>query len=127
VTLKKLPNKLQSYNEAARVIIEILASNKGNDIRVLEHLLSYAGTNQFGQQVEGRDYCERTDGQHIANNWDVDIDILLNINNKMSNFYIGNLSRSPIILDNKMFPHLERSLNILRPWIVIMDSDASNQ
>jgi hypothetical protein len=73
--LKKLPNKLQSYNEAARVIKETLASNKGNDIRVLEHLPSYAD-NQFGQQVEGKDYRERTDGQHIAN-WDVDINILV--------------------------------------------------
>eukprot|EP00596_Hydrurales_sp_CCMP1899_P004775 CAMPEP_0119045510 /NCGR_PEP_ID=MMETSP1177-20130426/40492_1 /TAXON_ID=2985 /ORGANISM="Ochromonas sp, Strain CCMP1899" /LENGTH=74 /DNA_ID=CAMNT_0007017439 /DNA_START=1 /DNA_END=222 /DNA_ORIENTATION=+ len=26
-----------------------------------------------------------------------------------------------------MFPHLERSLNFLKPWIVIMDSDADNQ
>jgi hypothetical protein len=26
-----------------------------------------------------------------------------------------------------MFPHLERSLNILKPWMVIMDFDANNQ
>eukprot|EP00596_Hydrurales_sp_CCMP1899_P008774 CAMPEP_0119037738 /NCGR_PEP_ID=MMETSP1177-20130426/6223_1 /TAXON_ID=2985 /ORGANISM="Ochromonas sp, Strain CCMP1899" /LENGTH=347 /DNA_ID=CAMNT_0006999371 /DNA_START=296 /DNA_END=1340 /DNA_ORIENTATION=- len=124
--LKKLPNQLHSYNEAARVIKEILASNKGNDIRVLEHLLSYAD-NQFGQHVEGRDYRERTDGQRIDNNWDVDIDTLLKISNSMININYRNLSLSPIIRDNKMFPHLERSLNILKPWMVIMDSDASNQ
>jgi tetratricopeptide (TPR) repeat protein len=123
--LKKLSNQFHSHDEAARVIKQTLASNKGNDIRVLEHLLSYAD-NQFGQQVEGRDYRERTDGQRIAN-WDVDINILLQISTRMSNFYVKNLSLSPIIQDNKMFPHLERSLNILKPWMVIMDSDASNQ
>jgi tetratricopeptide (TPR) repeat protein len=124
--LKKLPNKLQSYDEAARVIKEIMASNKGNDIRVLEHLLSYAD-NQFGQQVPGRDYRKRGDGQRIATDWDVDIKILLKISTRMTNFYFDNLSLSPIIRDNKMFPHLERSLNILKPWMVVMDSDASNQ
>jgi tetratricopeptide (TPR) repeat protein len=123
--LKKLPNKLQSYNGVVRIIDEILASIKGNDVRVLEHLLSYAD-NQFGQQVAGRDYRERTDGQRIAN-WDVDINILLKISTRISNFHIENLSLSPIIRDNKMFPHLERSLNILTPRMVIMDSDGSNQ
>jgi tetratricopeptide (TPR) repeat protein len=122
--LKKLPNQLHSYNEAARVIKETLASNKGDNVRVLEHLLSYAD-NQFGQQVEGRDYRERTDGQSIAN-WDVDINILLEISSRMVNFNVENLSLSPIIRDNKMFPYLERSLNILKPWIAIMDSDANN-
>jgi sulfatase maturation enzyme AslB (radical SAM superfamily) len=62
--LKKFPNKLQSFYEAARIVEEILASNKGNDVRVLEHLLLYAD-NQFGQQLPGRDYCVRTDGQRI--------------------------------------------------------------
>jgi hypothetical protein len=123
--LKKLPNKLQSYDEAARIVEEILASNKGKDIRVLEHLLSYAD-NQFGQQVEGRDYRERKDGQRIAH-WNVDISILLKISTIMAHFYVSNLSQRIIIRDNKMFPHLERSLNILRPWMVIMNSDASNQ
>jgi tetratricopeptide (TPR) repeat protein len=45
----------------------------------------------------------------------------------MSNFYVTNLSLTPIVQDNKMFPHLERSLSILKPWMVIVDSDASNQ
>jgi hypothetical protein len=122
--LKRLPYHLHSCDEAARVTTEILASNKGNDVRVLKHLLSYAD-NQFGQQVEGRDYRVRGDGQRIAN-WVVDIDILLNINSTMINCHVENLSLSPIIRHNKMFPHLERSLNILRPWMVIMDSGANN-
>jgi hypothetical protein len=123
--LKKLPDKLQSYDEAERIIDEILKSNKGNDVRVLEHLLSYAD-NQFGQQVPGRLYREGTDGQRIAN-WDVDICILLQIITKMLNIHLKNLSYSPIIRDNKTFPHLERLLDILKPWMVVMDSDGSNQ
>jgi tetratricopeptide (TPR) repeat protein len=124
--LKRLPNQLQSYDKALQIVEEILASNKGNDIRVLEHLLSYAD-NQFGQQVKGRDYRERTDGQCIANHWNVDINILFKINSIMIQIHLDNLSQSGIIRDNKMFPYLERSLNILRPWMVIMDSDASYQ
>jgi G3E family GTPase len=67
----------------------------------------------------------RKDGQRIAN-WDVDITILLNFSTKMTDIHVENLSRSSIILCNKMFPHLERSLNILRPWMVAIDSDARN-
>jgi hypothetical protein len=48
--LKKLSKKLQSYDEAVQVIDEILASNKGDNTRVLEHLLSYADY-QFGKHV----------------------------------------------------------------------------
>jgi hypothetical protein len=40
--LKRLPNELQSYNEAARITKEILASKKRTDVRVLEHLLLFA-------------------------------------------------------------------------------------
>ncbi len=79
--LKKLPYQLQSYDEAFRIDEEMLVSNKGNDIRALGHLLSYAD-NQFGQQVKGRDYRERTDGQRIVN-WDVEINTLLQISNEI--------------------------------------------
>jgi hypothetical protein len=123
--LKKLPNKLQSYNEAFRIVEEIFESNKGKGIRVPGHLLSYAYY-QFGQQVPGRDYRVRTDGQRIAN-WDDDIRILLNISTRMTATNATNLSNNPIIRNNKMFPHLERSLNNLRPWMDIMDSNAINQ
>jgi hypothetical protein len=123
--LKKLPNKLQSYDEAVQTIDEILRSNKGNNTRVLEHLLSYADY-QFGQHVAGSKYRERSDGQRISN-WNVDIGILLLISRKMANIYIANPSLSTLVRDNKVFPHLERSLHILRPWMVTIDSDANNQ
>jgi hypothetical protein len=64
--LKKRTRKLQSYREVARVIDEILKSNKGNDYRVLEHLLSFA-EHQFGKKVTGKHYREREDGERISN------------------------------------------------------------
>jgi hypothetical protein len=123
--LKKLPNKLQSYNEAVQIIDEILNSNKANNTRVLTHLLSYADY-QFGQHVAGSKYRERSDGQRIAN-WTVDINILQEIIIKITNIYAANPSLSLIILDSKMYPYLERSLHILSPWMVTIDSDANNQ
>jgi hypothetical protein len=123
--LKKLPNKLQSYDEAVQTIDGILASNKGNDVRVLEHLLSYADY-QFGQHVAGGEYRERSDGQCIAN-WEVDINILLNISTRIIDIHVTNLSLSNIIRDNKVYPYLEKSLHILSPWMVNIDSNATNQ
>jgi tetratricopeptide (TPR) repeat protein len=123
--LRKLSSQLQPYNEVVRITKEILASNKGNDIRVLEHLLSYADY-QFGQQVPGIEYRVRIDGQRIAN-WDVDIGILLQISNEMVEIYASNSSLSPMIRDKGMFPHIERSLHILSPWMDTIDSDVTNQ
>jgi hypothetical protein len=71
--LKKLPQKQQPYDEASRIINEILPSNRGKDARVLEHLLSYADY-QFWPPITGRDYREWSDDQHISN-WTVDIHI----------------------------------------------------
>jgi hypothetical protein len=75
--LKRLSTELQPYDEVVQVIKEVSASKKGNDIRILEHSLSYADL-QFGKPIIGKDYRERTDGHTIAN-WDVDILILLTI------------------------------------------------
>jgi hypothetical protein len=84
--LKKLSKNLQPYNEVVQVIEEILASKKPDDIRVLEHLLSYTEY-QFGNIVTGIDYRQRVDGQRISN-WKVDIDIIHKINNKIANIYV---------------------------------------
>jgi hypothetical protein len=123
--LKKLSNNQQSYDEAYQIIEEVLTSNKGNDLRVLGHLLSYADY-QFGHPVTGRDYRERVNGQRISN-WDVDINILLFISMTMVNVYVANASLSTLSCDDKRFPHLEKSLHILRPWMDTIDSDATNQ
>jgi hypothetical protein len=123
--LKKLPYKQQSYHEAVQIIDETLISNKGNDVRVLEHLLSYADY-QFAQPITGRDYRERSDGQ-LIDNWDVDIIILFRISSMIIVIYSMNLLDNHVIRYNKMYPHLERSLHILSSWMVSIDSDAANQ
>jgi hypothetical protein len=123
--LKKLFNTLQPYNEVVQVVEETLASKKGCDIRVLEHLLQY-GDYQFGIPISGINYRERTDGQRIAN-WDVDMGILNRISDKIIDTYASDPSLSIIIRQKGMFPHLERSLNILTPWMVTIDTDATNQ
>jgi hypothetical protein len=51
--LQKLPNKQQSFLKVVTVISEILDSKKGKDIRVLQHLLSFAEY-QFGKEVQGK-------------------------------------------------------------------------
>jgi tetratricopeptide (TPR) repeat protein len=123
--LKKLSNTLQPYNDVVRIIDDILAS-KTNKSRVLEHLLSYAEY-QFGKPVVGKKFRERSDGQRIAN-WNVDIAILLDISNKLVNIYSKNSSSlSSMIRDKEIFPHLERSLHILSPWMITIDTDATNQ
>jgi hypothetical protein len=123
--LKRLQNKQQSYEEAVRIINEILTSNKGNDARVLGHLLSYADY-QFGQPITGRDYRERSDGQCVSN-WDVDINILPRISHSIVVIYRTNASLSTMVRDDKMYPYLERSLHILSPWMVTIDIDDTNQ
>jgi hypothetical protein len=65
--LKKLSNKLQTYFEVSLLINEVLESNKGKDIRVLEHLLSFADY-QFGKGVTGKRYREMENGERM-NNW----------------------------------------------------------
>jgi hypothetical protein len=87
--------------------------------------MSYADF-QFGQQVVGRDYRKRIDGQRIAN-WDVKIVILQQISSNIVKIYATNSSLSTIIRDKGMFPHLERSLQILSPWMDTIDSNATNQ
>jgi hypothetical protein len=107
-----------------QLINEIFESKKGNDCRVLEHLLSFA-EHQFGKGVPGKHYRERGDGERISN-WIVDIEILHDIIQRLSNHYMHDYSLSTIIRDDMRFPYLERSLSVLNPWVTNVDSDASN-
>jgi hypothetical protein len=68
-----------------RLIIEILESKKGNDCRVLEHLLSFA-KHQFGKGVTGKHYREREDGERISNR-EVEIDFLYKIIRRLFDLY----------------------------------------
>jgi hypothetical protein len=121
--LKKLTRKLQPYQEVVELIKEILNSPKGNVCRVLEHLLSFA-EHQFGKGVPGKHCRETEDGERISN-WIEDI-ILHAIIQSFSNLYSRDNSLSTIVQDDMRFPYLERSLSLLNPWVINLDSDASS-
>jgi hypothetical protein len=121
--LKKLHSKLRPYNEVTRLIIEKLASKKGNDCRVLEHLLSFA-EHQFWKGVTGKNYREKDDGERISN-WEVEIDYLYKITKKLLKLYNPDNSLSNFYRDSIRFPYLERSLSLPNPWVTNLDSDPS--
>jgi hypothetical protein len=120
-TLKKLPNELQPYREVERVIKEILAPNKRNDVRVLEHLLLYAEY-QFGKQIPGTDYREKRDGVRISN-FQVEVVILAGIHQSLANYYSQNNSLSKIFKRDTISHYLQRSLSLLNPWLIRLDSN----
>jgi hypothetical protein len=105
--LKKLLKKLQPFHEAYRIINEILATKKGNDIRVLEHLLSYAEY-QFGEKVAGILYRER-DGERVSS-WNIDLGIYYGINCRIIDFYTSDRSLGTISCSDKMSLYVERAL-----------------
>jgi tetratricopeptide (TPR) repeat protein len=107
-----------------RLIDEILDSKKGKDIRILEHLLSYAEY-QFGKGVAGEHCRKREDGDRISN-WIVEIEILNEIIATVADLYMQNKSLSTIDRNNMAFPYLERSLSVLNPWLINLDSDSGN-
>jgi len=121
--LKKLSNKLEPFHEAYRIINEILATKKGNEIRVLEHLLSYAEY-QFGEKVNGVLYRER-DGERI-NSWNIDLEIYYGINARMVDFYTSDRSLGLIKKSEKISLYLERSPRYINPWLIHLDSDGSD-
>jgi hypothetical protein len=110
--LEKLKNKLQPYREVTLLTVEIRNSKKGKDVRILEHLLSYAKY-KFGLY-----YCEREGGDRRSN-WTVEIEILNEIITALADLYNQNNSLSILGRDNMALPYLERSLNILNPWVII--------
>jgi tetratricopeptide (TPR) repeat protein len=123
--LKKLSKNLQPFREVTSVIKEILASPKGNDVRVLLHLLSYAEY-QFGNQVLGIGYREREDGERISD-WEVNIKILCNINSRIVEFFNADVSLSNISRHNKVFPSVEKTISLLSPWYIYLESDSSDE
>jgi hypothetical protein len=125
--LKKLSKGLRPFREVILTIHEALEWK--DNIRIMEHVLSYAEY-QFGERIPGeKDYREREDGERI-NNWDVEIVILFNINSSLGYINeignpdktIGDAARSKLGT-----PYQKRMLCILDPWLVQLDcSDQIN-
>jgi hypothetical protein len=124
-TLKKLSKKSEPFVEAFRNILEIVNSAKAKNVRILEHLLSYAEY-QFGQDLLRLGHRDRGDGEWISN-WDVEIEILLNINGFILSLHNQNMSLSSISRNDLIFPCLERMLIILNPWLIHLNSHASGR
>jgi hypothetical protein len=121
--LKKLSHQLQPYHEVLRVIEEIREEiskkNKQRTFRVLGHLLSYADY-QFGDQILGKFYRERGNGERI-DNWRVEIEALIPIHIDWISIYQEDESLSMMARDNLVFPYNEKILELLRPWSTYLD------
>jgi hypothetical protein len=87
-------------------------------------LLSFA-EHQFGKRVPGKYYGEREDGKCIRN-WIAEIGFLFRIIKTLANIYRRDNLLSTIVQDDMRFTYLERSLSLLYPWALNLDSDASN-
>jgi tetratricopeptide (TPR) repeat protein len=123
--LKKLSTQLQPFHKVIRIKDEVLISKKGEDCRVLEHLLSYL-EHQFGEKITGIEYRERGNGERISN-WEVEVMNLFKINTRLGDLYLQNNSMGMISRHEMRFPYLERSLSLLDPWLIHLDLDASNR
>jgi hypothetical protein len=91
------------------ITIEILASKKGDECRVLEHLLSFADF-QFGKGVTGKDYREREDGERISK---VEIDFFYEIIRRMVNLYKRDNLISDLNCDDIIFPQVQEAAGVL--------------
>jgi tetratricopeptide (TPR) repeat protein len=123
--LKKLSVQQQPIHEVIRIKDEILISKKGKDVRVLQHLLSYL-EHQFGEKITGIDYRERGNGERISN-WEVEVLILSDIYIRLADLYHHDSSMSVMSSYEISFAFLERSFNLLNPWLIQLDLDASNR
>jgi hypothetical protein len=126
-TLKKLSLQLQPYQDVCRVIEEIVGERPKKvqlEMRVLGNLLFYA-EHQFGDQVPGKVYRERLNGERV-DNWVVELEICL-IYKNLQNVYSRDESLSMIDSNNLRFPCLEKMLDLLSPWSSKLDSNSISQ
>jgi tetratricopeptide (TPR) repeat protein len=123
-TLKNLSNKPEPYSHVGRTIVEICKpAKKVSDVRILCHLLSYAEF-QFGDRVLGKAYRERENGERISN-WDAEVVGLHSIHERVIAIYLKDTSLSQIQCDSLALPHSLKTVELLRPWSISLDSDAS--
>jgi hypothetical protein len=109
------------------MVIEEQKRKKLLGIRGLEHLISYANY-QFGDRVPGKSYRARENGQRIEN-YEVEIRNLFYIYGSILEILLRteNYSVDMIATDNRSFPYLKKSLEILKPWSIYLDTNPTNQ
>jgi tetratricopeptide (TPR) repeat protein len=92
--------------------------------RVLKHLISY-GVYQFGDRISGKPYRERGNSGRISN-WKVEILILIPIYKKLIPIFNGDKSLSLVVRSNLRLSYLEKVLDLLRPWSVNFNINATS-
>jgi hypothetical protein len=119
-TLKKLSNKLEPYSDVVQLIQSILQEDEKptKTLRFLTHLLSYAEF-QFGDRIAGQDYRHRGDAEGITN-YGVEIDIMFPIYEELVAIYTKDMSLSHMNQCDMIIPYLEKMIEILRPWQILL-------
>jgi tetratricopeptide (TPR) repeat protein len=106
-------------------IREAFSAKKKEQMRVLEHLISYA-LYQFGDRILGKTYRERAFNGERTDNWRVEIGILVPIYIDLVSIHNENESMSAMVIDNLTFPYHEKILELLRPWSVYFDVSSAS-
>jgi hypothetical protein len=122
--LKQFSNDLQPYREVAKIIREIIEAPEKSpveDRRLFKHVLYYAQF-QFGDRLPGKSYRQRANGSQITN-WAVDFGFFHEIYSRIGESYANDTSLGRIVQANNMIPYVEKQLEVLTPWSVLIDSD----
>jgi tetratricopeptide (TPR) repeat protein len=128
--LKRLSHQFHSYQEVSRIIQSVYEERpkeKLLDIRVLEHLISYA-EQHFGSRVPNRAYRKSNNGERI-DNWKVEILILVPIYNELISVYMSDNENPLSMMDrnNLGFPYLEKVIDLLLPWSAHLDLNSTKR
>lgn len=124
--MKKLSHQLQTYAEVIRVIDEVkreIPNDSDLSIRVLKLLISY-GVSQFGDRISGKPCHERGNSGRISN-WEVEILILIPFYQRLISTFCGDKSLSMVVRRNLRLSYLEKVLDLLGPWSVNLNINAT--
>jgi hypothetical protein len=77
----------------------------------------------LGEPIPSKAYREREDSE-IIDNFDVEINNMIPIYERLINVYIKDISLSVINRGDFVFPYFEKMLDILRPWSKFRDLNA---
>eukprot|EP00596_Hydrurales_sp_CCMP1899_P005372 CAMPEP_0119046044 /NCGR_PEP_ID=MMETSP1177-20130426/44045_1 /TAXON_ID=2985 /ORGANISM="Ochromonas sp, Strain CCMP1899" /LENGTH=421 /DNA_ID=CAMNT_0007018647 /DNA_START=219 /DNA_END=1484 /DNA_ORIENTATION=+ len=91
-----------------------------NSTRLLSHLISYVEF-QFGNRQFGKSYRER-DGERVSN-FVVEFAHLIPMYKRYIDIYERDKSVSELIRNDLQFPYIVRTLELLKPWSILLDSD----
>jgi tetratricopeptide (TPR) repeat protein len=93
-----------------------------NESRVFEHVASFAEF-QFGDRIPGSSFRYTIPNGVKISNWDYEMGIYYQIFVRLCYICSDNESLSQIVKYNMMMPYLERRLQILMPWLHLIDSN----